>query len=179
MIMRKFSVFILSLITIVLADSTLTSQPVLTIGEDAPGCYAPLLKGRDFFLGRYVGPKARSHLKGPVLFSFFTTFCIPCRKEIPYIHTLKEEYPGVSMFLVNVGEDKQKISAFIKAKGYTLPVLLDRYGKISGKYKAQVTPTLVIINENGKIDFYKQGYKETDNEMIKQSIERLSHPKNH
>jgi thiol-disulfide isomerase/thioredoxin len=177
--MRKFFVIILSLITVVLADSTLTSQPGLTIGEEAPGCYAPLLKSGDFFLGRYVGPKARSHFKGPVLFSFFTTSCIPCLKEIPYIHIIKEEYPDVSMFLVNVGEDKQKVSAFIKAKGYTLPVLLDRYGKISEKYKAQVTPTLVIINENGKIDFYKQGYKETDNEMIKQSIERLSHSNNH
>lgn len=177
--MRKLSVIILSLITVVLADSTLTRQPGLTIGEEAPGCYAPLLKSGDFFLGRYVGPRARPHLKGPVLFSFFTTSCIPCLKEIPYIHVLKEEYSGVSMFLVNVGEDKQKVSAFIKAKGYTLPVLLDRYGKISEKYKAQVTPTLVMINENGKIDFYKQGYKETDNELIKQSIERLSHPKNH
>ncbi|MBU4445527.1 TlpA family protein disulfide reductase [bacterium] len=175
--MPKCSVIILSLITIVLADSTLTSQPELTIGEDAPGCYAPLLKSGDFFLGRYVGPKARSNLKSPVLFSFFTTSCIPCRKEIPYIHTLKAEYPNVSMFLVNVGENKQKVSAFIKAKGYTLPVLLDRYGKISEKYNAQVTPTLIIINENGKIDFYKQGYKETDNEMIRQSLERLYHPK--
>ena len=177
MIMRKFSVLILALITILLADSTLTSQSVLTISEDAPGCYAPLLKGGDFFLGRYVGPKARTNLKGPVLFSFFTTSCIPCRKEIPYIHVLKEEYPGASMFLINIGEDKQKVSAFIKATGYTLPVLLDRYGKISEKYNAQVTPTLIIINENGKIDFYKQGYKETDNEMIRQSLERLYHPK--
>jgi thiol-disulfide isomerase/thioredoxin len=175
--MCKFSVIILSLITVVLADSTLTSQPGLTIGEEAPGCYAPLLTNGDFFLGRYVGPKARSHLKGPILFSFFTTSCIPCRKEIPFIHILWEEYPDASMFLVNVGEDKKKVSAFIKAKGYTLPVLLDRYGKISEKYKAQVTPTLVIINENGEIDFYKQGYKETDNELIKQSMERLSHPK--
>ena len=106
--MRKFSVIILSLITVVLADSTLTSQPGLTIGEEAPGCYAPLLKSGDFFLGRYVGPKARSHLKGPVLFSFFTTSCIPCRKEIPFIHTLRKEYPNASMFLVNVGEDKKK-----------------------------------------------------------------------
>jgi len=177
--MRKFSVIIFSLITVVLADSTLTSQPGLTIGEEAPGCYAPLLKSGDFFLGRYVGLKARSHLKGPVVFSFFTTSCIPCRKEIPYIHALKEEYPNASMFLINVGENKQKVSAFIKAKKYTLPVLLDRYGKISEKYNAQVTPTLVIINENGKIDFYKQGYKETDNELIKQSLERLSHPKNY
>jgi len=179
MIMRKFSVIILFLITIVLADSTFTSQPGMTIGEEAPGCYASLLKGGDFFLGRYVGPKAHANLKSPVVFSFFTTSCIPCRKEIPYIHTLKEEYPNVSVFLVNVAEDKQRVSAFIKARGYTLPVLLDRYGKISEKYKAQVTPTLIIINENGKIDFYKQGYKETDNEMIKQSMEQLPHPKKH
>jgi hypothetical protein len=64
------------------------------------------------------------------------------------------------------------LSRYIGTK--TLSVLLDPYGKISEKYLAGVTPTLVIITSAGKIDLYKRGYKETDKELIKQTFERLS-----
>jgi hypothetical protein len=58
--------------------------------------------------------------------------------------------------------------------GFTLPVLLDRYGKISEKYFAKVTPTLVTINIDGTVGFYKQGYSAADNQTIKQAFERLA-----
>jgi len=152
-------------------DTTQLEQ--LDIGTEAPSCYAYFLNGGDFFLSRYVGPKARSHLKGPIVISFFTTFCIPCRKEIPYLHTLQENYPDIKVFLVNIGEEPEHVSNYINSMGYTLPVLLDRYGKISEKYFATVTPTLVTIITEGKIGFYKQGYSEADNDKIKQAFERL------
>jgi thiol-disulfide isomerase/thioredoxin len=161
------------------SDPDTTQPEQLDIGTEAPSCYAYFLNGGDFFLSRYVGPKARSHLKGPIVLSFFTTSCIPCRKEIPYLHALQENYPDVKVFLVDVGEEPEHISNYIKSMGYTLPVLLDRYGKISEKYFAKVTPTLVTINTDGIIGFYKQGYSETDNKVIKQAFERLIAPAKH
>ncbi len=158
-------------------DTTRLEQ--LEIGTEAPSCYAYFLDGGDFFLSRYVGPKARPHLKSPIVFSFFTTSCIPCRKEIPYLHTLQENYPDIKIFLINVGEEPEQISNYIKSMGYTLPVLLDRYGKISEKYFAKVTPAIVTITTEGKIGFYKQGYSETDNKAIKQAFERLTSSAKH
>jgi len=53
-------------------------------------------------------------------------------------------------------------------------VLLDRYGKISENYFARVTPTLVAINPDGNVELYKSGYKETDNEIIRNIFKKLS-----
>jgi len=177
--MSYFLILLFAIAGIEASNPDTTRQEQLNIGTEAPSCYAYFLNGDDFFLSRYVGPKARSQLKRPIVLSFFTTSCIPCRKEIPYLHTLQENYPDVKVLLVNVGEEPELISNYIKSMGYTLPVLLDRYGKIAEKYFAKVTPTLITINTEGKIDFYKQGYSETDNKTIKQAFERLIAPAKH
>ena len=155
------------------ADSLTAGDPGLSVGSTAPGCYAKLIDGGDFFLSRHVGPRARKKLQGPVVFSFFTTFCQPCRKEIPYLHSLKEEYPALGIYLVNVGEDTEKVRNFINKMNYSLPVLLDRYGKISDNYFARVTPTLVLINASGSVEFYKRGFSDADTSLITERIKRL------
>lgn len=156
------------------ADSSAVNDDVLRVGEVAPVFYAHKIGGGDFFLSKLVGDKARPDKKRPVVLNFFTTSCIPCRKEIPYIHTLKEEYTKFSIYLVNVGENESKVKKYISKMGYTLPVLHDKYGVISKKYKSSVTPTFVIITEDGKIAYYKQGFKESDAELIQQEMQKLS-----
>jgi thiol-disulfide isomerase/thioredoxin len=172
--MSYLLILLLTLSGVSAPDSAAGELEKLAVGTEAPSCYAYFLDGGDFFLSRYVGPKARTNLKAPIVFSFFTTSCIPCRKEIPYLHTLQENYPNIKVFLVNVGEEPDHISNYIKSMGFTLPVLLDRYGKISEKYFAKVTPTLVTINVDGTVGFYKQGYSAADNQTIKQAFERLA-----
>jgi thiol-disulfide isomerase/thioredoxin len=172
--MRKICLFILLSSVMLLADSTAVDTPALAVGSEAPGCYAKTLDGNDFFLSRYTGARARSHLKGPVVLSFFTTSCIPCRKEIPFLHTLSAEYPDLTVYLVNVGEEKDLVEKYIAAKGYTLPVLLDRYGKIAENYCAVVTPTLVAINPAGNVVLFKRGFKDSDQETIKKAFVKLS-----
>ena len=172
--MRSILMITLLISTAWCADSLSTRNSDLPVGTKAPGCYAKTIDGKDFFLSRHVGPKARNELKGPVVFSFFTTSCLPCRKEIPFLHALKEEYPGLSIYLVNVGEDPETVRSYVGKMNYTLPVLLDRYGKISGNYSAKVTPTLIAINESGLIDFYKQGFAVTDTSTIAKIFKRLA-----
>jgi len=172
--MWQIFTILLSLTLLTDTDTTRSARQELVAGEEAPHFFAHFLDGGDFFLSRYVGPKARPALKSPVVFAFFTTSCLPCRKEIPDIHKISREYPDISVFLINVGENRDLVKSFIKTMRYTLPVLLDPYRKISEKYLAGVTPTLVTITSAGKIDLYKRGYKETDKKLIKQAFERLS-----
>lgn len=156
------------------ADSSAVNDDCLKVGDVAPMFYAHEIRGGDFFLSKVVGDKALPDKKNPVVLNFFTTSCIPCRKEIPYIHTLRKEYSNISIYLVNVGENEDKVKKYISKMGYTLPVLHDKYGVISKKYKASVTPTFVIITEDGKIAYYKRGFKESDTELIQQEIQKLS-----
>lgn len=172
--MRTILINILLISTVWCADSLSVTSIGLPIGSEAPRCYAKTIDGVDFFLSRHVGPRARNRLKGPVVFSFFTTSCLPCRREIPLLHTLKEEYPDLSIYLVNVGENPEAVQSYIDKMNFTLPVLLDRYGKVSENYFAKVTPTLIAINKSGTIDLYKQGFAEADSSMIAEIFKRLA-----
>ena len=156
------------------ADSSAVNDDCLKVGDVAPIFYAHKIGGGDFFLSKVVGDKVHPDKRRPIVLNFFTTSCIPCRKEIPYIQTLHIEYPKYSIYLVNIGENKDKVKKYISKMGYTLPVLHDKYGIISKKYKASVTPTFVIITEGGKISYYKRGFKESDTELIQQEMQKLS-----
>jgi len=172
--MRSFLSLVFLCSTLWATDSLAVKNTGLPVGSKAPGCYAKTLDGKDFFLSRYVGPRARQELSGPVAFSFFTTFCVPCRNEIPYLHTLKKEYPALNIYMINIREDPKIVRSFAEKMNYTLPILLDRYGKIAENYSAVVTPTLVLIDKDGKIAFYKRGFEKSDTTLIANQFKRLS-----
>lgn len=154
-------------------DSTDTTKGVSNTGDKAPTFYAKIYGGGGFFLSRMVGESSRLKDKSTLVLSFFTTSCIPCRAEIPLLHDLQEKYPDVKFYLVNIREPEKLCGAYIKKMGYTLPVLLDRHGKIAEKYKALVTPTLVIISKEGKISYYKQGYDGKFAEEVRLQLNKM------
>jgi len=143
------------------------------LGEKAPKFYAKQLNGKDFFLSRRVGDQARPQMRSPLVISFFTTSCIPCRQEIPCLMELEQQYPQVGFYLVNIGEKEEQINKYIRKMGYRLPVLLDKYGMIAKKYQAQVTPTLVIISANQEILHYEHGFNQAKAMALRQKMASL------
>jgi len=172
--MTSIYIVLMMLLLSLSVDSSAVEDDCLKVEDVAPMFFTHKIGSGDFFLSKLVGDKALPDKKNPVVLNFFTTSCMPCRKEIPYIHTLHKEYPKYSIYLVNVGENESKVKKYISKMGYTLPVLHDKYGVISKKYKALATPTFVIITEGGKISYYKRGFEETDTELIQQEMRKLS-----
>lgn len=154
-------------------DSTQSVAEAPLPGTDAPRFWASNLDGTDFYLSRKVGDKARPNEKKPVVLSFFTTTCIPCRQEIPFLDSLQAEFPRVTIYLVNVGEEPQIVKNYIQKMQYKLPVLLDRYGQVAKKYNATITPTLVVIDTDGRIVFFERGFRTGEKDKIRQEIRNL------
>jgi len=154
-------------------DSINAVIDTLSLGAEAPRFYASYLDGGDFYLSRNVGAKARLSEKKPVVLSFFTTTCIPCRQEIPLLDSLQAEFPRVAIYLVNVGEEPQIVINFVQKMRYKLPVLIDRYGQVARKYKATITPTLVGIDGDGRIVFFERGFRADEKDAIRQKILNL------
>lgn len=172
---------------IILFPGTLNAQngdTVLAAGNDAIKFFLRDLKNNEFYSSDYYGdprktpnaPKERFH----VVISFFATWCVPCRKEIPELERLQKKYPDIKFFLVDVGEDKETVEKYLKTTPISLPILLDRYGKTAEKFKVQkpgtnmaVLPTLVMINKEGKLHYYKKGYEEGDELKMESEILKL------
>jgi thiol-disulfide isomerase/thioredoxin len=129
---------ILTFLLLLAAPDSLRTTPVsLTGGADAPRFWASLLGGGDFYLSRKVGDKARLSERTALVLSFFTTTCIPCRREIPLLDSLQTEFPQIDFFLVNIGEEPALVKNYVQKMQYKMPVLIDRYGQIAKKYQAR------------------------------------------
>jgi redoxin len=67
------------------------------------------------------------------------------------IETLQYERRGqkFAVLLVNVRESPEKVAAWVKAKGVTPAVVLDRDGAVTALYRVTGTPTVVVIGRDG------------------------------
>ena len=157
---------------------------LLEVGSAAPNFFLKALDGSEFYSRDYYGdtrnmPKGRKE-RNYMVISFFATWCVPCRKEIPELEELAEKYTDVKFYLINVAESKEKVSEHLIKTPIRLPILLDIYGKVSEKFNVKdsgnalaVLPTLVMINKDGTIHFYKKGYVEGDEKKIDGEIRKM------
>lgn len=59
--------------------------------------------------------------------------------------------------MTNAQEDEGTVRAFIKANGFTFPVLLDSQGDLMRQYGVRGLPTTFIIDRNGRVQHLQTG----------------------
>ncbi len=124
-----------------------------------PGAEGPDLEGKpapEFTLANLAGTTRVSlrALRGKVVvLDFWATWCGPCRRWMPIVAKLERELKGrnVRFFAVNERDQPQEIRDFLKEAGVTVPVLLDRDGKVGQLYGASSIPLTVIVGADGKV----------------------------
>lgn len=90
--------------------------------------------------------------------NFWTTWCPPCREEMPELEKFYKAYGSkVKFFGIDEQESADKVNNFVHNNNYTYPILLDASGEIGHQFKVQGIPTTVIIDANGTIVYRKTG----------------------
>ena len=165
------------ILTAILLSSTLFSQ--IKVGDKAPTFFAHTLDNNYFFLSDTLTKHK------PIVLSFFATWCAPCIKEMPILDTLSQNYKDIDFYLVNVGglkgkekQESTKVKKLLEDLGISLPVLMDKYAKIVEEYGGPVLPKVVIIDQQGKIAYIKEGYAEGDELVIEKKLNELLSAKN-
>ncbi|MBN2281589.1 MAG: TlpA family protein disulfide reductase [Candidatus Marinimicrobia bacterium] len=128
--------------------------------------YASGLNNQGFFLSRNIPPKVRPEQKTNMLFSFFTTGCIPCRKEIPFLEKQTGKFDIKKAYLVNIGEDKERVEKYLEHFQTNLNILLDPYSVVSKKLNVTTTPVLIIISGDGDLLYRHNGFQDSDTTEI-------------
>lgn len=113
-------------------------------------------------LENYVGPE-KTERKKAVIISFFATYCEPCKRELPFLQALYNEYKDKDLLVLSVSIDKEeaevkKVQDLIEQHKLTYPVLHDRYNIVAKRYFVQKLPNLYIIDENQKVTKVGIGY---------------------
>jgi len=114
---------------------------------------------------------------GPILLSFWATWCKPCVEEMKELNKIYEEYKSEGFNLVAISIDSEKsvskVKPFIKSKNYDFIVLLDTNSEVARTFYAQAVPYSVLLDENGSIVYSHMGYKKGDEKEILNLIKSL------
>ena len=109
--------------------------------------------------------------KIPVVISFFATFCMPCKKEIPFLLEKSENQKKFKLILVVTDtSDKKKLAAFFSSMRVTHPYIYDQGGMLSQRYKTQELPFTIFIGKSGKIVAVEKGFNQSNHVLYNEVI---------
>ena len=115
-------------------------------------------------------------LKGEnlTLIDFWATWCSPCKKAIPELNKVYDEYKdkGVEIIGINCDGPRSiaKVAPFSKALNIKYPVLIDMNSELKHELNLLNFPTLILVNSDDKIIWIHEGYSSGDAELIRNAI---------
>ncbi len=114
--------------------------------------------------------------RGKVVYlTFWASWCIPCRQEMPYLQQLWERHKDndFEVLAINVDEDQAAAEAFVAQYQLGFQVLLDPQRRVGQAYKVPGYPTHYIVDRRGNIRFSGLGFNLGDVGAISQEVETL------
>lgn len=121
------------------------------------------------------GEATLSDYKGKIVFlNFWTTWCPPCRIEMPSMEKLHQKFMGQDfvMVAINLQESESQVKNFFKEYNLTFTALLDSDGEVGTRYKIYSIPTTLILDKEGRIIAAAVGPRQWDS---KKSIALFEH----
>lgn len=107
-----------------------------------------------------------------VLLNFWASWCGPCRRELPSIAKLHEEFKGKGLVILGVNdEDKGTAKSFAGKMGLTFPTLDDSRQKLHRDYRVKSIPTIFVIDRSGKIVRFLNGSR--DEESLRKMLQTV------
>jgi cytochrome c biogenesis protein CcmG/thiol:disulfide interchange protein DsbE len=110
----------------------------------------------DFAVPDLSGQAVRlSGLRGQVvLLNLWTTWCPPCREEMPSMERLYQKLRDRGFVLLAVSQDeggKDAVAPFVRDLGLTFPVLVDPEHQVGDRYQVWGYPESFIIDREGRV----------------------------
>ncbi len=120
------------------------AEPALTI--KAPALDVPDLDGRIHRIEDYRGKT--------LIVSFWATWCVPCRKEMPTLARLNRELgsDNFAVLAVNIGDADDKVLNFREQFDIEgLPLLTDTDKTLPGTWYLRGLPVTYVLNGSGEV----------------------------
>jgi peroxiredoxin len=123
------------------------------VGDRAPDYAAASLAGDSVSIAGLRG--------SVVLVNVWATWCIPCRKEIPELQALHQEFANRGLRVVGVSVDHGNadadVRAFAQEFGVTYTILRDPAERVSTAFFVPGVPATFLIDRSGIIAWRKLG----------------------
>jgi peroxiredoxin len=124
------------------------------LSKNAPDFSLPTLDARTISRADYRGKKT-------VVVSYWASWCLPCRAELPELRDFYKRYhldnSDFEVLAISLDEEKSDAEQYASAEKLPFPVLLDPKSRAAEAYSVDGIPTLFVINKNGKVTYVHEG----------------------
>jgi thiol-disulfide isomerase/thioredoxin len=127
--------------------------PATPVPDEVPDLTLPDLQGQRHSLRSYRGK--------PVIYNFWASWCVPCRREIPLLNQLQRQAVDNSLYVVGIAADlRENVVEFTKSTRMDYALLI---GEQEGAEAAQrfgvplVLPFSVFVASDGRVVALKLG----------------------
>lgn len=112
------------------------------------------------------------------VFSFWATWCSPCKKELSNIADIYEDWTDewdVEVVAVNIDDSRNfgKVKPYVDGQGWDYTVLMDPNEKLKRALNFQTVPFTFVLDKEGKVAYQHTGYVEGDEYELEELIEKL------
>jgi peroxiredoxin len=120
-------------------------------------------------------PRLSDYRGKTVIINFWTTWCPPCREEIPSMNRAYEVLAdeNVEILAINMGEDEDTIFIFTADYPADFPLLLDQDGAVIAEWPVKGLPTTYVVAPDGSIAYRAIGGREWDDPVFLEQIRAL------
>lgn len=138
------------------------------VGQEAPDFSLSDLTGHEVHLSKLRGKT--------VLLDFWTTWCAPCRAEMPDLEKIHQQSKDTVVLGINIGEDVDTVGKFVSENHISFPIILGENERIVQDYHVHAYPTVVVVDQEGKVRFQKVGQEPGDGARLRAVLLEAQRP---